>query len=44
MDQSEGLLMKTSILEKIKNKIIENKNYFIVALVIMIIAAIIIKL
>mgnify|MGYP001189283382 FL=1 len=44
MDQSEGLLMKTSILENIKNKIIENKNYFIAALVIMIIAAIIIKL
>ncbi len=44
MDQSEGLLMKTSILENIKNKVIENKNYFIVALVIMIIATIIIKL
>ena len=44
MDQSEGLLMKTSILENIKNRVIENKNYFIVALVIMIIAAIIIKL
>ncbi len=44
MDQSEGLLMKTSILENIKNKIIENKSYFIAALIIMIIAAIIIKL
>ena len=43
-DQSDGLLMKTSIIENIKNKVLENKNYFLVALVIIIMTMIIIKL
>ena len=43
-DQPEGLLMKTSIIENIKNKVLENKNYLIVALAIIIITTIIIKL
>jgi len=34
VDKSEGLLMKTTIIDNIKNKIQQNRNYIIIALVI----------
>ena len=43
-DKSESLLMKTTIIDNIKNKILQNKNYLIIALAIIAMIIAILKL
>ena len=43
-DKTESLLMKTTIIDNIKNKILENKNYFIIALAIIVMMIVILIL